>query len=74
MEKRLRFMVEVTIPYEITLKADDIANGETLDINAIKDQWTETLRDWTAQDIAYYIEQDPEACGMRVHFLGAENI
>jgi len=74
MEKRLRFMVEVRIPYEVTLNADTFAHYGTSDINAIKDEWTEVIKNWTAQDVAYWIERDPGACGMKVHFLGADNI
>ena len=74
MEKRLRFMVEIRIPYEVTLNASDLAYYGTSDINAIKDQWTQSIQGWTAQDVAYHIERDSGACGMKVHFLGADNI
>jgi hypothetical protein len=74
MEKRLRFMVEVRIPYEITLNESDFMDYGTSDINALKDKWAECIKEWTAQDVAYYIERDPGACGLRAHFLGAESI
>jgi hypothetical protein len=74
MEKRLRFMVVIRIPHEITLNESDFADHGTSDVDTLKDEWIEYIKGWTAQDVAYHIERDPGACGMRVHFLGADNI